>query len=201
MKKVVVALVFLVLGMVPSVHASMFTLQSYTVSLHNADPGLVVYSRDLLPEPSNFVLNTVGQTYSTALFKIGTRETALNFDDWMPYGINVNFLFSQPLPTFGGNTNGITGAGWFGKQIGTVGYVGWDNPLQLSFGTTGRLGVTLSNEVFDLPGEATITARFQLLRADAATGPPPQAVPEPASLLLFGLGITLASRKLRQTRS
>ena len=179
-------------------HATSFTLESYTVTLQQSDPGLVVWERDLLAEPFVFptALNNVGDSFTTNLFRIGTKETALNLDDLVPYSINVDFAFSSPSPGFGGNAAGLTGAGWWGDSFG---YVAWDNPYTLGFGTTGVLGISLSNETFDLPGEAIVQARFTLLQADMLSGA--TSVPEPASIVLLGSGLVGAAFRARRRRS
>ena len=161
--------------------ATTFTLDSFDVIFHQSDPGLVLWETDLLTAPAAFALNTVGASYSTALFRLGTNEGALNADDLIPYDINVDFNFSTPLPGFGGTADGLTGAGWFLRDFG---YVVWDNPLVLAFGQSGLLGITLTNTTFGLPGSALIGARFELLRNDAST-----SVPEPATLSIMALGL------------
>src|SRR5262245_33864849 len=78
--------------------SSVFTLDSYSVTLVTTDPGLVVWEKGLLVYPFTFPvpLNTVGDSFTTKLFRLGTNETALNLDDLQPYTINVNFQFSAP---------------------------------------------------------------------------------------------------------
>ena len=166
------------LCMAAPAQATTFTLDSYDVIFHQSDPGLVLWETDLMNAPATFALNHVGDSYSTALFRLGTNEGALNADDLIPYDINVDFDFSTPLPGFGGTADGLTGAGWFLRNFG---YVVWDNPLVLSFGQSGQLAVTLTNTTFGLPGSAVINARFELLRNDIAS----TSVPEPATLSIM----------------
>lgn len=185
-------------------HAAVFTLDSYTVTLRDIDPGLVLWENDLPGAPgtpgdpnapATFELNAVGDVYETSLFRLGTNETALNWDDLMPYSIAVDFDFSTPLPGFQGDAQGMTGAGWF---FGDFGYAVWDNPLLLDF-NGGQLAVSLSNVAFALPGYSDVTARFKLTRLDSGV----TAVPEPASLALFGIGAAAmaACRRRRAARA
>jgi hypothetical protein len=75
--------------------------------------------------------------------------------------------------------------------------VAWDNPYEVAFGTTGLLGITLSNETFSLPGAATVQAQFSLIRADT-----PSPVPEPASMILFGsAGLVAVIRARRRQKA
>ena len=165
-----------------TVEASTFTLDSYNVTYNTSDPGLVLWESDIYADSSSFDLTAVGDSFTTALFTIGTSDSTLNLDDWVPQDIDVSFLFSSPPPDFGGLTSGISGAFWLGSGVG---YVLWDNPLLLAFGSTGLLSITLSNALFTMPGAATIYATFQLVRADTITNP------EPATLMLMGLGILM----------
>ncbi len=163
--------------------ASVFTLSDYTVTYQTKDPGLVLWESDILPNGSTFTLDSVGDAFTSALFRIGTKEEALNLDDLAPKAINVSFQFTTPPPAFGGSASGVSGAFWIGEDVG---YVLWDNPLLLSFGTTGLLAVSLSNALFTLPGAADVYARFELKRADIGT-------PEPATLMLMAIGLIMAS--------
>ena len=174
--------------------AALFTLADFNVTVHEEDPGLVLFEKEILSTPTSFVLDLVGQSKTFTLFELGTKETALNPDDLKPYDIEVDFDFSTPLPGFGGAANGITGAGWF---FGSFGYVAWDNPLLLQFGNYGLLGVTLENTTFGLPGSTKVDATFTLLRADGGT---PTSVPEPASALLLGVGVVAMGAFRRQRR-
>jgi hypothetical protein len=176
--------------------ASVFTLDHYDVLLNTSDPGLVLWSRDVLPDGYQFTLNTVGQSTTVNLFQIGTRETQLNWDDLVPETINVSFAFSSPPPPFDTEADGITGAFQWGSATNPFGYVVWDNPLLVAFGTTGLLGITLEHETFSLPGSAYVSATFTLLSED--TGGSPTPVPEPSTMILFGSGA--AAMALRRRR-
>jgi hypothetical protein len=110
----------------------------------------------------------------------------------------VAFDFSEPLPGFGGDARGLTGAiNFFGYELA---YVVWDNPLQLAFGTSGIMEVILSHEKFSVPGSATVSATFNLVREDSGA---PIPVPEPASalLLLFGAFCSLTGSRRRRWKA
>lgn len=185
-----VATAVIALATAKPAYATSFVLEDYNVTLRQADPGLVLWKQELLGDPYTFDLSVEGQKQTVSLFSVGTKETALNVDDLKPYGIDVDFSFSAPPPAFGGNTDGITGAAWLGQSFG---YVIWDNPLLLEFGSYGLLGITLSNVTFGLPGASTVYATFQLVRADAGS----TAVPEPSGglLTLVGLAAVAAFRR------
>jgi hypothetical protein len=195
MSKLLAAFVVAFLLVAAPAHAALFTLASYSVDVRTEDPGLVLFEKTLYSNPLSFALNNVGESVTFALFEIGTKETALNLDDLIPYKIEVDFNFSSPAPGFGGEANGLTGAGWL---LDSFGYVAWDNPFELKFGNYGLLGITMENAKFDLPGSTKIDATFTLLRADG--GQPTTVVPEPTSALLLGLGVVAVSvvRRRRQ---
>jgi hypothetical protein len=191
MTKFVGAFVVALLLVAAPAYATSFTLNSYDVSVHTNDPGLVLFEVPKLGLPQIFELNTVGQWVSFTLFTLGTNEKALNADDLVPYDISVDFNFTDP--TFGGAATGFTGAGWF---FGSFGYVEWNNPRILDFGNYGQLAISLENATFPLGGSTDIDVKFTLLRADGGTA----RVPEPSSALLFGVG-ALAMGAIRRRRA
>lgn len=195
LSSIVVATTMCALVHAASAQASTFTLESYAVTVDKQEPGLVLWEKDILADPFTFLtdLSNVGDSFTTKLFTVGTNETTLNRDDWMPSLISVNFSFSAPPPAFGGNAYGLTGAASWGKNFG---YVVWDNPLLVAFGNTGLLGITLSNAMFGLPGSADIQAQFKLMRADT-----PVSTPEPGSLLLLGTGLVTVALGVRRRRA
>jgi hypothetical protein len=163
--------------------ASVFTLESVNVNVRSTDPGLVLWST---PTPSsgwNFALDQ-GESHTTALF--GTNETATNLDDLKTYPVYVALSFSAPAAN--GSTTGASGA------LG-LGYVYWNSPAYLQFGTDGLLQVTLSTAIFGLPGKDTVYGKFQLIRE--ASGVP---VPEPSSMALVGIALAGVAARARASR-
>ena len=164
--------------------AATFTLDHYSVELRDADPGLVVWADPIVTNPISFTLATVGASTTVPLFTLGTNESAQNWDDLVPYPIDVSFQFTAPAGASGA-VDGVTGSLF-------LGYVSWDNPLALSFGNNGTLSVSLSPGLFTLPGSTTISATFKLLQAGTATA---VSVPEPATAMLLLAGLLAFSRR------
>lgn len=178
------------------------TLDSYNVQGLSSDPGLVVETANLLPQPYTFDLE-VGEWTLVPLFRIWTDEGAHNSDDSVEKPISVDFSFSKPEPAFGGGVNGgssaVTGLLLFFPY--SAGLVDWDGSTLLNIGPNGDglLRISLSDEYFNgslignfAPGEkhgATVNAKFKLLAE-------PTAVPETSSLLVWsviGLGVGLVA--------
>jgi hypothetical protein len=191
MKKIL-ALSCLLLTLVTtrSAEASTFSLTSLDVSLRDKDPGLVLSLSNAWT--GSFSLNSADPTETIKLFTIGTKETALNLDDLVPYDIKVGLGFSSPS-TFHGSVTGATGALWLGQSFG---YVLWNDPVQLAFGpgNSGLLQVALSNVAFGLPGTANVYATFTLLKEAQ------YSTPEPGTLALLGIGAVVAAMRRRARR-
>lgn len=180
--------------MASSANAAQF-IGTYTVNAYSGSNGLEIETWDN-PNNINFVLNSVGQSSTEALFRIWTDETSVNGSDENPKNITVHFNFTSPV-AFGGDVTGST----FGDISGSYqfGHVTWNDPVILAF-TGGQLKVTMNDADFnkgkyDLDGGywhgADINAKFELMSG---------AVPEPATWAMMITGFGMAGVALRRRR-
>jgi hypothetical protein len=188
MKKLSLTVLVVLLGALATpAEATSFNLQSYTTAVRSSGLGLNVWTQNLFNTGTEITLENAGEEETHALFTLGTYEGSVDWDDWIPYAIGVGFNFSKP-EAFGGTAIGLTGAINIGYQLG---YVLWDNPLRLAFGTNGLLDIILSSSHFSVPGKTTVYATFKLVRPDSNG---PVSVPEPGVLLLMAIGVAVALR-------
>jgi hypothetical protein len=198
-----------------SAHATVFTLESYTVNANigdaNSDSGLTVDIKDLLTIPAlgkNIDLGTTNpQTFN--LFKIYTPETSVNADDLNPVDISVDFAFSAPTPNSGATVGGTTQGNLILFGLFQDGSVSWNGPGIFTWtapglANPGEMDITLSNGSFDtgilgLHGGSSagyvVTAQFDWQHD------PSGAVPEPASWALMIGGFGMAGTMLRRRRA
>jgi hypothetical protein len=180
--------------MASSASAAQF-IGTYTVSAYTGNSGLQIQTWDD-PNNINFVLNSVGQSSTEALFRIYTNEDDVDSSDLTPRAINVHFNFTSPV-SFGGDVSGTT----FGEIDGRYenGHVTWNDPVILNF-TGGKLKVTMNDADFNKGYYelkdgywygADISANFELMSG---------AVPEPATWAMMITGFGMAGVALRRRR-
>jgi hypothetical protein len=197
--------------------AATFTLSNYTVSLHETDPGLVVYATDLATKPYSFELDGIGSQKTIPLFRLGTNESTVNWqngEDTTPYPISVLFEFSSPPPGFSGTahgtTTGVVNTSLFAfldpcwKVYGGCGRVQWDNPTLLPFGDTGILSITLTERKFRVGDYSRVDATFTWLDGELTStqddGGTRNQVPEPGLLLMSAVGLAMGAGRYRRRR-
>ncbi len=168
-----------------------------------SDPGLVVGTN---PQSSgvNFDLE-VGESITFGLFDIWSKESYVNPDDTVPQSIDVAFNFSNPV------TNGTVE----GETVGNPGFFGffqnaavsWDGPVQLTWGHSGVLELSLSDETFGenywwgipLPGlNKKNGARVHLTAHYVSADIAPVPLPASGLLLIGGLGGLAAFARRRR---
>jgi hypothetical protein len=190
-------LVLLALGVslltATSSEAASFSLGSVDLTLRSVEPGLTLWWEPTPSDDWNFTLDSTGQQHVAALFKIGTNEGTLAFDNVIPYGVEVVLAFASPA--ISASVDGLSGAGWF---LASFGYVAFDNPVDLAFGSNGLLQVTLTHALFGLPGKDTVYGTFKLVQPDSGT--PSASVPEPATLALLGVALAAAAVRARSRK-
>lgn len=162
-----------------------------SIVVNTVDPGLVLYASST--GNSAFTLNNVGDTITTSVLTIGTKERSVELDDLATSSVLANFTFTSPAGV-GGSVSGNS-RGTFASIAcildGGCGRVTWGGPTTFSFGNGGKFSVTLSNATFGTPGQATIMAEYRLIK---------NSVPEPASWAMLILGFGVVGSALRARR-
>jgi hypothetical protein len=191
-------------------------LNSFSVSSHAAGPGLLVNSAPI-SGPTTLAINNAGDSVVVDLFRLWTNETSVNFgEDTVAKGISVNFNFKFGAEAFAGLVNGQTAgiAGVFLFVPFGAGIVDWASPVDVTFGTTGKLRIEFLDQLFNAdlgfgdlsPGQAkgaTVKAKFTLLSNGALPVEPGELhAPEPATLLVWtGLGVAALATAYQRRRS
>lgn len=201
MSRMTAALITATMLSLPAMANALTVAGSYSVSVNQTDPGLVIEYSELAPNPFSFDLD-VGGIHTLSLFKIWTNEEWVHSgEDDIAKLASVDFSFTLP-DIFGGTVNGETvGISFLG--LAQWGQITWNNdPVDLSFGPNndGLLRIWLTDEIFNKGafglGEgqkhgAIVKAKFKLIQ-DASP------VPEPATLGLMGLGLLGVMAGLRR---
>lgn len=190
-------------------------LTSFNVASHSSGPGLLV-STAPISGPTTLAVNNVGDSVLVDLFRLWTDETSVNVgEDTVAKNISVNFNFKFGSESFAGLVNGQTAgiAGVFLFVPFGAGVVDWATPVDVAFGTTGKLRIEFLDQLFNAdfgfgdlsPGQAhgaTVKAKFTLL-ANGALPVEPGALnaPEPATLVVWtGLGLAAVATGTRRRR-
>lgn len=179
----------------PALAAVTITGKVTDVQFGTSDPGLVV-SASPVAFPT-FTLNDVGDFADFTVLTVGTGETAVNLDDFIPLPLSVAFRFTDPAGALGAPITGTT-VGFIrpfttcGILAGGCGSASFDAPSVFAFGQGGQFSVALSNVTFATPGSANVTGRFTLIAAP---------VPEPSTwaMLVLGFGVVGGAMRSRRT--
>lgn len=138
--------------------------------------------------PLSFTLNSVGDSLSFTFGVVNLQETnaggGIQPAETDNLGVAANFTFTSPLGT--SETVSATGTATTGSVSDSgVDYVlDWGNVL-VDFGIGGQFEISLLDLSFAGTGSLTQTATIKLLALPRTV----TVIPEPAALVLFGLGL------------
>lgn len=187
-------------GFAPRASAATFTLDSFSVTYNQVDPGLRLMVNPIIPLAGDFTTPDlqVGDSYTFDLFHLKANEGSIEPDDYASKPISVTFNFNPPVAfgNLGGSTIGGEICGFF--LCGESASVSWANPLVLNFGNGGQFTLSLNDTTFagglnglnfwngaDIKATLTYTA---------------ESIPEPAAMVLFGTGALGLAAGLRRRK-
>jgi hypothetical protein len=176
-----------------------------TATVHNTDPGLVLWST---PGAFNISLDLDGSPSSSMfvanLFTVGTDEGTVNVlpaEDNIAYPVSVLFSFTNPWDASGnpltGQSFGFIALNPFsscGIFTGGCGAIQWSGPQTFNFGNGGSFSVALNDVTFGTPGSAQVGGTFTLISNSVAP------VPEPATWAMMLVGFGAVGYAMRRRR-
>ena len=131
-KTVCLAATCVLLSTLPKSAAALeLRLDSYSVMRSESDPGLAINRfHPIAPLNGDVTVDlALGESQTIDLFSVGTRERAVDGDDFVRRNIRVMFQFREPQSSFTGVVNG----GSFG--VGQQGRIVWADPVSVEFGS------------------------------------------------------------------
>ncbi len=203
MKRLVVPALALLMtvGVAPRASAATFTLDSFSISYNQVDPGLKLVVAPIVPFGGDFTTPDlqVGDSYTFDLFHLAVAEGSIEDDDMSAKPISVSFNFNPPMAS--GNLSGTTIGGeiLFGL-LGEWAAVNWNNPLVLNFGNGGQFTLALQSGIFASGIPGNVTNLFNGKDIAATLTYTAASVPEPAMMVLFGTGALGLAARLRRRR-
>jgi hypothetical protein len=150
------------------------------------------------PISGSFTLPGAGSSVSGAIGSVQLRERFIDLAETDGLGVTANFTFVSPvagpfsLSATGVATVGIVPPPLLGESPGDIDLTITWTPLQVAFGAGGVFELALAPLIFDtvtLPPGGDLTSTLSQNATLTLLAAPLVAVPEPATFLLFGLGL------------